>query len=80
MNIEPYDDAKLDAIIRLSLRAWEPVFASIQNAMDPEVFRDHHRDWQSRQITWSEKKQTASINHTLSMAGIARLLQQTCPD
>lgn len=49
MKIEPYDDAKLDAIIQLSLRAWEPVFESIRNAMDPAVFHDHHPDWRVTQ-------------------------------
>jgi ribosomal protein S18 acetylase RimI-like enzyme len=49
MEIEPYDDSRLDAIVRLSLRAWEPVFASIENAMDPEVFREQHPDWRVTQ-------------------------------
>ena len=37
MNIEPYEDSKLDAIVRLSLRAWEPVFDSIRKEMDADV-------------------------------------------
>ena len=45
MEIEPYDASRLDAIVRLSLRAWKPVFESIANAMDPEVYREQHPDW-----------------------------------
>jgi ribosomal protein S18 acetylase RimI-like enzyme len=44
MVIEPYEDSKLDAIVRLSLRAWEPVFESLQAAMLPEVYRAFYRD------------------------------------
>jgi len=39
MQIEPYDPHHLDAIIRLSLRAWAPVFDSIQKAMNPNVYQ-----------------------------------------
>ena len=45
MEIEPYDDSKLDAVVRISLRAWEPVFESIERAMDPDVYLEHHPDW-----------------------------------
>ena len=34
MQIEPYDPHYLDAVIRLSRRAWTPVFDSIQKAMN----------------------------------------------
>ena len=49
MTIEPYDDSQLGAIVELSLRAWEPVFASIASAMDPEVYREQHPDWRAGQ-------------------------------
>ena len=38
-----------DAIVDLSLRAWEPVFASIETVMDPAVFRAQHPDWRASQ-------------------------------
>ena len=44
MQIQPYDDSQLDAIVRLSLRAWEPVFDSIENAMDRDVYREFYPD------------------------------------
>ena len=49
MKIQPYEDSKLDAIVRLSLRAWEPVFDSIRKAMDPDVYREQHPDWRVTQ-------------------------------
>lgn len=45
VSIVPYAAHHLDAVIGLSLRAWEPVFASIQKVMDPEVYSEQHPDW-----------------------------------
>ncbi|KAM3114684.1 GNAT family N-acetyltransferase [Phormidesmis sp. 146-33] len=42
VRIEPYNADNLDAVIQLSLRAWTPVFESIQNAMDVEVYRSFY--------------------------------------
>lgn len=44
IRIEPYEAHQLDAVIRLSLRAWTPVFDSIQNAMDADVYRAFYPD------------------------------------
>lgn len=44
IQIEPYEDRYLDTIIRLSLRAWTPVFDSIQKVMDAEVYRAFYPD------------------------------------
>ena len=44
MQIEPYALCYLDAVIRLSLRAWTPVFDSIQKAMDADVYRSFYPD------------------------------------
>lgn len=44
MRIEPYDTHHLDAVIRLSLRAWAPVFESLQNAINAEVYRAFYPD------------------------------------
>lgn len=51
MKIEPYEEKKLDEIVQLSLRAWEPVFDSIEGAMDREVYRELHPDWRVTQRT-----------------------------
>ena len=44
MRIEPYDPCHLDAVIRLSLRAWTPVFDSLQEAMNADVYRAFYPD------------------------------------
>lgn len=50
MRIEPYNAHDLDAIVRLSLQAWAPVFESIQNAMDADVYRAFYpEDWRANQ-------------------------------
>ena len=50
MTIEAYDDSRRDAIVRLSLRAWEPVFESLRVALGPAVFRAFYRgDWRAAQ-------------------------------
>jgi ribosomal protein S18 acetylase RimI-like enzyme len=49
VEIQPFDHSRLEAVVRLSLRAWEPVFESIERALDPEVFREQHPDWRVTQ-------------------------------
>ena len=50
MVIEPYDDSRREAVVRLSLRAWEPVFESLRQAMLPAVYRAFYRDdWRAAQ-------------------------------
>jgi ribosomal protein S18 acetylase RimI-like enzyme len=39
MQIEPYKSHYLDAVIQLSLRAWHPVFDSLQTAMNADVYQ-----------------------------------------
>lgn len=45
MEIKPFDGSQLDAIVRLSLRAWAPVFESLENVMEPVVYREFYPDW-----------------------------------
>ena len=44
MQIEPYTPQQIDAVIRLSLRAWTPVFDSLQKAMDADVYQSFYPD------------------------------------
>jgi GNAT superfamily N-acetyltransferase len=44
MQIEPYKPQQLDAVISLSLRAWTPVFDSIQEAMDANLYQVFYPD------------------------------------
>lgn len=48
--IEPFQHAKLDAVVELALRAWAPVFESLEQAMLPAVYRAFYRgDWRTAQ-------------------------------
>lgn len=47
--IQPYAPYHLDAIVRLSLRAWEPVFESLKNVMDGEVYGAFFPNWRVTQ-------------------------------
>lgn len=44
MQIESYESEQREAVVRLSLRAWAPVFESIEDAMDAEVYRAFYPD------------------------------------
>lgn len=54
MKIESYNPHHLDAIVQLSLRAWAPVFDSIQNTMDTDLYQlfypDHWRVSQQQAV------------------------------
>lgn len=53
MQIKPYNPRYLDAVVQLSLRAWAPVFASIQTVMNPDVYQTFYPD------TWLVSQQQA---------------------
>jgi len=56
MSIEPYHPRHLDTIVDLSLRAWAPVFDSIQQAMDPGVYGGFYPDH------WSVSQRQAIVD------------------
>ena len=39
----------LEAVIELSLRAWEPVFASVRQVLSDDIFLRLHPDWKEGQ-------------------------------
>jgi GNAT superfamily N-acetyltransferase len=53
MQIEPYKIHQLDAIVSLSLRAWAPVFDSLEKVMDVDVYQAFYPD------NWSVSQQKA---------------------
>ena len=63
MQIEPYDVEHRDAVIRLSLRAWAPVFASMQNVLGDAVFQELYPDWQASQQAAVEAVCAAEGSH-----------------
>jgi ribosomal protein S18 acetylase RimI-like enzyme len=79
MRIERYDPSHLDAIIELSLKAWKPVFESIADAMDPDVYREQHPDWRvtqraSVEATCNDRSVTVFVaTESARVAGFAAL-------
>ena len=49
MEIRQYEVADREAVVRLALRAWAPVFESIEGVLDPDVYREHYPDWRVTQ-------------------------------
>jgi ribosomal protein S18 acetylase RimI-like enzyme len=49
MRIQPYEPEQRDAVVRLALRAWAPVFDSIQKVMDVNVYQVFYPDWRVSQ-------------------------------
>ena len=49
MQIRPYEPQYLNDVLRLSLRAWAPVFESIKTVMPPEVSGEIDPDWRNTQ-------------------------------
>ncbi len=47
--IRPYDDRDAKAVVDFSLRAWAPVFASLEQTLGSEVFKRQHPDWREDQ-------------------------------
>ena len=50
VEIRPFDEGDLDAIVEFSLRAWEPIFGSLRDVLGDEIFERLHRpDWRTLQ-------------------------------
>jgi len=47
--IRPLAESDIDAVVRLSLRAWAPVFESFRTAMGEAVYRHLYPDWSAMQ-------------------------------
>jgi GNAT superfamily N-acetyltransferase len=48
-RIRPLDRRDTPAVVDLSLRAWAPVFASLERVLGSAVFRRMHPDWRQDQ-------------------------------
>jgi GNAT superfamily N-acetyltransferase len=49
IQIREFREGDLDAVIALSLRAWAPIFDSIQEVLGDEIFLRLHPDWRADQ-------------------------------
>ncbi len=48
-RIRPFEDRDTEAVVGLSLRAWAPVFASLEQTLGSGIFRRQHPDWREDQ-------------------------------
>jgi ribosomal protein S18 acetylase RimI-like enzyme len=48
-RIRPFEDRDAEAVVDLSLRAWAPVFASLERVWGTEIFGRLHPDWREDQ-------------------------------
>jgi ribosomal protein S18 acetylase RimI-like enzyme len=48
-RIRPLEDRDTEAVVDLSLRAWAPVFASLERVLGADIFGRLHPDWREDQ-------------------------------
>jgi ribosomal protein S18 acetylase RimI-like enzyme len=48
-RIRPLEDRDTEAVVDLSLRAWAPVFASLERVLGADIFGRMHPDWREDQ-------------------------------
>ena len=48
-RIRPFEDRDAEAVVDFSLRAWAPVFRSLERVLGSEIFRRQHPDWREDQ-------------------------------
>jgi len=51
IDIREFAEDDLAAVVAFSLRAWEPVFDSVQAVLGDEIFLRLHPDWRTSQET-----------------------------
>lgn len=49
IEIREFVEGDLDAVVAFALRAWEPVFSSLQEVLGDEIFFRLHPDWRAGQ-------------------------------
>ena len=49
LSIRSFDDKDLEAVVELSLLAWEPVFSSFRQILGPNIFPILYPDWRKAQ-------------------------------
>ena len=72
MQIKPYDSSHLEAIVRLSLRAWSPVFDSLKETLDADVYETFYPDGWPPSQERSVRETCASTDMKLWVAIEAR--------
>jgi len=47
--IRAFRDSDLESVVEFSLRAWDPIFASLRDLLGDDIFLHLHPDWQAGQ-------------------------------
>ena len=55
LRIRPFDDRDTEAVVNLSLRAWAPVFVSLERVLGSKIFRRLYPDWREDQRRTAEE-------------------------
>ena len=63
MQIIPYSPTHLDAVVRLSLDAWTPVFESICEVLGEAIYQPIFPDWRASQKQAVEEVCSSEQNH-----------------
>jgi GNAT superfamily N-acetyltransferase len=73
VGIRAYRPDDEERIVELSLRAWQPVFASIEEILGPEIFVGLHGDWRVYQEQ-SVRRTLADDQMTIWVADVGRVV------
>ena len=55
IEIREFRQDDLEAVVEFSLRAWEPVFASVRGVLGDDIFLRLHPDWKRTRKTLSDQ-------------------------
>jgi GNAT superfamily N-acetyltransferase len=72
MRIRDYHPDDEEAVVRLSLRAWQPVFASMESILGTEIFIRLHGDWRHYQER-AVRETLAADEMTIWVADVSRV-------
>ena len=61
MQILTYETANLEEVVQLSLRAWAPVFESLEKAFDEDVYSEFYPDAIGALLSGRRSKPSAAI-------------------
>lgn len=65
LYIRPYRNQDIDALVRISLLAWEPIFDSFETILGPQIYPILYPDWRKSQQEGVEK--TCKDNENISV-------------
>ena len=77
LGIRPLCDDDVDAVVRLSLLAWRPVFASFEQVLGPKIYPILYPDWRTSQREAVEtvcRDGQKTVVHVAELDGRARIL------